>query len=79
MPASARASLLAACLLPVMFAGTWLGRRLTLKLSREAFIRLVTWLVLASGLAYQLLPLIGVAGALVVERWTPAVRPRPSP
>ena len=43
--------LLAACLLPVMFAGTWLGRRLTLNLSREAFIRLVTWLVLASGLA----------------------------
>ena len=43
--------LLAACLLPVMFVGTWLGRRLTLKLSREAFIRLVTWLVLASGLA----------------------------
>lgn len=43
--------LLAACLLPVMFAGLWLGRRLTLKLSREAFVRLVTWLVLASGLA----------------------------
>ncbi|MCF1488574.1 sulfite exporter TauE/SafE family protein [Pseudomonas sp. AA27] len=43
--------LLAACLLPVMFVGTWLGRRLTLKLSREAFVRLVTWLVLASGLA----------------------------
>ncbi|MGE7993387.1 TSUP family transporter [Pseudomonas sp. NPDC089554] len=43
--------LLAACLLPVMFAGLWVGRRLTLKLSREAFVRLVTWLVLASGLA----------------------------
>jgi len=43
--------LLAACLLPVMFAGTWLGRRLTLGLSREAFVRLITWLVLASGLA----------------------------
>ncbi|MDH0645699.1 sulfite exporter TauE/SafE family protein [Pseudomonas sp. GD03858] len=42
---------LAACLLPVMFLGTWLGRRLTLKLSREAFVRLITWLVLASGLA----------------------------
>ncbi|KNX79526.1 permease [Pseudomonas sp. 250J] len=42
---------LAACLLPVMFVGTWLGRRLTLRLSREAFVRLVTWLVLASGLA----------------------------
>lgn len=43
--------LLAACLLPVMFIGTWFGRRLTLRLSREAFVRLITWLVLASGLA----------------------------
>lgn len=43
--------LLAASLLPVMFAGLWVGRRLTLKLSREAFVRLVTWLVLGSGLA----------------------------
>ncbi|HDS1735035.1 MULTISPECIES: sulfite exporter TauE/SafE family protein [Pseudomonas] len=43
--------LLAACLLPVMFIGLWVGRRLTLKLSRETFVRLVTWLVLASGLA----------------------------
>lgn len=43
--------LLAACLLPVMFIGSWIGRCLTLRLSREAFIRLVTWLVLASGLA----------------------------
>lgn len=43
--------LLAACLLPVMALGLWLGRRLTLKLSREAFVRLVTWLVLFSGLA----------------------------
>ncbi|MCG8294517.1 sulfite exporter TauE/SafE family protein [Pseudomonas entomophila] len=49
--ADASLLLLAACLLPVMFAGTWLGRRLTLKLSREAFVRLITWLVLASGLA----------------------------
>ena len=46
-----RLLLLAACLLPVMFIGLWLGRRLTLKLSRDAFVRLVTWLVLASGLA----------------------------
>ena len=43
--------LLAACLLPVMALGLWAGRRLSLKLSREAFVRLVTWLVLASGLA----------------------------
>lgn len=42
---------LAACLLPVMFAGLWLGRKLTQKLSRDAFVRLVTWLVLASGVA----------------------------
>ncbi|KNC12548.1 hypothetical protein AC788_14295 [Pseudomonas sp. RIT-PI-a] len=32
-------------------AGLWIGRRLTLRMSREAFVRLVTWLVLASGLA----------------------------
>ncbi|MCU7241154.1 MULTISPECIES: sulfite exporter TauE/SafE family protein [Pseudomonas] len=49
--ADASLLLLAACLLPVMFVGTWLGRRLTLRLSREAFVRLITWLVLASGLA----------------------------
>ncbi|MCY1436662.1 Sulfite exporter TauE/SafE [compost metagenome] len=42
---------LAACLLPVMVVGLWVGRRLTSRLSREAFVRLVTWLVLASGLA----------------------------
>ena len=34
-----------------MAAGLWIGRRLTLRMSREAFVRLVTWLVLASGLA----------------------------
>ncbi len=43
--------LLALCLLPAMALGSWIGRRLTLKLSREAFVRLVTWLVLASGIA----------------------------
>lgn len=43
--------MLALCLLPVMFAGLWAGRRLSDRLSREAFVRLVTWLVLASGLA----------------------------
>ena len=43
--------LLAACLLPAMALGLWVGRRLTRKLSREAFVRLVTWLVLASGIA----------------------------
>ena len=43
--------LLALCLLPAMAVGLWVGRRLTLRLSREAFVRLVTWLVLASGIA----------------------------
>ncbi|PYC24367.1 permease [Pseudomonas jessenii] len=43
--------ILALCLLPAMALGLWIGRRLTLRLSREAFVRLVTWLVLASGLA----------------------------
>ncbi|WP_397449550.1 sulfite exporter TauE/SafE family protein [Pseudomonas sp. NA-150] len=43
--------LLAACLLPAMALGSWIGRSLTMKLSREAFVRLVTWLVLASGIA----------------------------
>ena len=42
---------LALCLLPAMALGLWVGRRLTMKMSREAFVRLVTWLVLASGLA----------------------------
>ena len=49
--ADTRLLALAACLLPVMAAGLWVGRRLTLRLSRESFVRLVTWLVLASGLA----------------------------
>ncbi|MGV8916321.1 MAG: sulfite exporter TauE/SafE family protein [Pseudomonas sp.] len=43
--------LLAACLFPAMALGSWIGRSLTMKLSREAFVRLVTWLVLASGIA----------------------------
>lgn len=43
--------LLAVCLLPAMALGLWAGRRLTLRMSREAFVRLVTWLVLASGIA----------------------------
>ncbi|PYY92230.1 sulfite exporter TauE/SafE family protein [Pseudomonas sp. TKO26] len=43
--------LLAGCLLPSMALGLWVGRRLTMRLSREAFVRLVTWLVLASGVA----------------------------
>ena len=43
--------LLGACLLPAMALGLWVGRRLTRKLSREAFVRVVTWLVLASGIA----------------------------
>ena len=43
--------MLALCLLPAMALGLWCGRRLTLRMSREAFVRLVTWLVLASGMA----------------------------
>ncbi|SDV03735.1 sulfite exporter TauE/SafE family protein [Pseudomonas mucidolens] len=43
--------MLAACLLPAMAVGLWISRRLTLRMSREAFVRLVTWLVLASGIA----------------------------
>lgn len=42
---------LAVVLLPVMFCGLWLGGRLARRLSREGFVRLVSWLVLASGLA----------------------------
>ncbi|WP_191485992.1 sulfite exporter TauE/SafE family protein [Pseudomonas sp. FEN] len=42
---------LALCLLPAMALGSWIGRRLIRRLSREAFVRLVTWLVLASGIA----------------------------
>src|SRR3989344_33621 len=42
---------LALCLLPAMALGLWIGRRLTLKLSREAFSRLEPCLVLASGIA----------------------------
>ncbi|WP_437883712.1 sulfite exporter TauE/SafE family protein [Pseudomonas sp. LRF_L74] len=42
---------LAACLLPAMALGLWVGRRLTLNMSREQFVRLVTWLVLVSGIA----------------------------
>lgn len=43
--------ILALCLAPMMLLGLWVGRRLALKLSREAFVRVVTWLVLASGIA----------------------------
>ncbi|ATR82001.1 MULTISPECIES: sulfite exporter TauE/SafE family protein [Pseudomonas] len=43
--------LLALCLAPMMLLGVWVGRRLTLNMSREAFVRMVTWLVLASGIA----------------------------
>lgn len=49
--AELRLLVLAVCLLPAMALGLWIGRRLTMRLSREAFVRLVTWLVLASGIA----------------------------
>ncbi|WP_342653488.1 sulfite exporter TauE/SafE family protein [Pseudomonas sp. F3-2] len=42
--------LLAVCLLPAMIVGSWIGRRLVMRLSREMFVRLVTWLVLISGI-----------------------------
>lgn len=42
---------LALCLLPAMALGSWIGRGLTLRMSRETFVRLVTWLVLVSGVA----------------------------
>lgn len=42
---------LGAALLPAMALGLWIGRRVTMGLSREAFVRLVNWLVLASGVA----------------------------
>ncbi|WP_024657193.1 sulfite exporter TauE/SafE family protein [Pseudomonas syringae USA007] len=42
---------LGTCLLPAMLLGSLAGRALIKKLSREAFVRLVTWLVLVSGLA----------------------------
>ncbi len=42
---------LAVCLLPAMAVGSWIGRALIMKLSRETFVRLVTWLVLFSGIA----------------------------
>lgn len=42
--------LLAVCILPAMIIGSWIGRRLVVKLSREMFVRLVTWLVLVSGI-----------------------------
>ncbi|WP_233146111.1 sulfite exporter TauE/SafE family protein [Pigmentiphaga sp. NML080357] len=36
-------------LAPAMLLGTWVGRRITLALSRDAFLRLVSLVVLASG------------------------------
>jgi uncharacterized membrane protein YfcA len=33
-----------------MIVGSWIGRRLVMRLSREMFVRLVTWLVLVSGI-----------------------------
>jgi uncharacterized membrane protein YfcA len=42
--------LLAAVLAPSMLAGVWIGRRITLKLSREQFVRLVNIVILVSGI-----------------------------
>lgn len=49
--ADASLLLLAVCFLPMVFAGLWAARHLALRLSRDAFVRLITWLVLGSGLA----------------------------
>ena len=43
--------LLAAALLPAMWGGLWLGRHITLRLTREQFLRILHGIVLASGLA----------------------------
>lgn len=43
--------IMAAALLPAMFAGVWIGRRITLRLSREQFIRILNVVVLGSGVA----------------------------
>lgn len=42
---------LAVALAPAMVAGLWVGRRITLRLSREQFLRAVNLVVLASGVA----------------------------
>ena len=42
--------LLAAVLAPSMLAGIWIGRCITLKLSREQFVRLVNVVILVSGI-----------------------------
>lgn len=41
----------AVILLPAMFVGLWIGRRITLRLSREQFIKILNVVVLASGVA----------------------------
>ena len=33
-----------------MIIGSWISRRLVMRLSREMFVRLVTWMVLLSGM-----------------------------
>lgn len=43
--------LLAAVLLPAMFIGTWIGRHITLRLSREQFLKVLNFVILASGVA----------------------------
>ena len=42
---------LAVCLLPAMIVGSLIGRRMVMRMSRETFVRVVTWLVLISGIA----------------------------
>ncbi|SAI71446.1 Sulfite exporter TauE/SafE [Bordetella ansorpii] len=47
--ADANLLILAALLAPSMLIGVWAGRRITLRLSREQFVRLVNGVVLVSG------------------------------
>lgn len=44
----------AASLVPAMIAGMWLGKHVTLRLSRQQFVRLVNVVVLAAGIALLL-------------------------
>lgn len=43
--------LIALAFCPAMLLGTWLGRHITLKISREAFLKIINLVILVSGLA----------------------------
>jgi uncharacterized membrane protein YfcA len=44
----------AASLVPAMFVGMWVGKHITLRLSRQQFVRVVNLVVLAAGIALLL-------------------------